>query len=174
MLNRSKNPATWSLFVRLTHWVVAACVVVNFFNDTGYMHRIIGYVCLIIVGLRIGYGFRKKTVKSAQFYLPRLSLIKQHIAEIRQGHVAQQQGHNPLGILAVYLIWLLIALLALTGWISRTDAYWGEDGPVVLHEVLSYLLQGVVLLHLSAVLIMSKLQKQNLIKAMILKKSHPK
>ncbi len=164
----------WSLFVRLTHWIVAFCVAINFFNDTGYTHRVIGYVCLGIVGLRILYGLHKNTLKSAHFYLPRLSSIKQHIAEIRTGIVAPHQGHNPLGMLAVYLIWLLIALLALTGWISRTDAYWGEDGPVMLHEVLSYLLQGVVVLHVLAVVVMSKLQKQNLIKAMVVKSKHPK
>lgn len=164
----------WSLFVRLTHWVVALCVLINFFNDTGYTHRLIGYVCLGIVGLRILYGLHKNTSNNAHFYLPRLSLIKQHVAEIKTSHVAPYQGHNPLGMLAVYLIWLLIALLALTGWISRTDAYWGEDGAVILHETLSYLLQGVVVLHVLAVVVMSKLQKQNLIKAMLVKSNHRK
>ncbi len=164
----------WSLFVRLTHWVVALCVLINFFNESGYAHRVIGYVCLGIVGLRILYGLRKNAQKSAQFYQPRLSSIKQHIAEIKSGFVTPHQGHNPLGMLAVYLIWLLIALLALTGWISRTDAYWGEDEPVIFHEILSYLLQCVVVLHVLAVVVMSKLQKKNLIKAMIVKSTNPK
>ncbi len=173
-MNRPQKPVEWSSFVRLTHWVVAVSVIINFFNDTGYAHRMIGYVSLAMLGLRVIYGLRKKAVKSAQFYLPRCSLIKQHINEIKSGHVTQHQGHNPLGMLAVYLMWILIALLALTGWISRTDAYWGEDGPVILHEMLSYLLQCIVVLHLLAVVVMSRLQKQNLIKAMMIKNAHHK
>lgn len=165
-----KNPV-WSLTVRLTHWLVAVGVLYNMLNDSGYMHRVIGYMCVAIIMLRIIHGVYKNALPSSHFYFPRFSLIKQHIAEIVSGKVTQHDGHNPLGMLAVYFIWLLIVLLALSGWLSRTDAYWGEDGPVLIHQVLSYILQGVVVLHVIAVLVMSKLQKQNLIKQMLTMKS---
>jgi cytochrome b len=45
--------------------------------------------------------------------------------------------------------------------------YWGEDFPVQMHEILSDLLQVMVVLHLLAVLLMSRLQNKNLIKAII-------
>jgi cytochrome b len=64
-------------------------------------------------------------------------------------------------------MWLLIMLLGFSGWLSRTDMYWGEDLPVQMHEILSDLLQVMVVLHLLAVLLMSRLQNKNLIKAII-------
>lgn len=157
----------WTLFVRLTHWPVAAGVLVNFFNDTGFWHRSIGYVCITLVLLRIVYGVFISKVAQSRFYWPGIRSVKTHLKDLLSGNVPHTEGHNPLGQYAVYVMWLLIALLAFTGWLSRTDAYWGEDWPVDLHMTLSAILQGFVILHILAVILMSKLQKQNLIKRMI-------
>lgn len=159
---------SWSFIVRATHWLVAAGVVFNLFNETGYTHRVVGYACVLIVVLRVAHGLSKKSPRKSSFYLPRFTLIKQHIRAVANGRVRQQQGHNPLGMLAVYMIWLLIVLLACTGWLSRTDAYWGEDGPILAHIMFSNLLLVLVILHIAAVLIMSRLQKRNLVKAMLI------
>ncbi|MES1987618.1 MAG: cytochrome b/b6 domain-containing protein [Pseudomonadota bacterium] len=157
----------WTAFVRITHWLVALFVLVNFFNDTGFWHRFIGYFCLALVFARICYGLWLSKVASSRFYIPTFASIKLHIHEIRTQIFAPHIGHNPLGQLAVYLIWALIAVLALTGWLSRTDAYWGEDWPVDLHMIFSNVLQGLVMLHMAAVVLMSKLQKKSLLKQMI-------
>lgn len=159
----------WSVTVRLTHWAVATGVVVNFFNETGYWHRVIGYACVMFVLLRLIDGFMSGTVSSSKLFVPRLADIKLHLGEIMTRQVTHHDGHNPLGQLAVYVMWLLIMLLGFSGWLSRTDMYWGEDLPVQIHEVLSDLLQVMVVLHLFAVVLMSKLQRRNLIKAMIKK-----
>lgn len=162
-----KQAPVWTLFVRVTHWLVAIFVVVNFFNDTGYWHRFIGYFCLILVLSRIVYGLWLSKTASSKFYMPTIANIKLHFCEMKSQHFAHHIGHNPLGQWAVYIIWLLIILLALTGWLSRTDAYWGEDWPVDLHAFFSNALQGLVILHLAAIVLMSKLQKKNLAKQMI-------
>lgn len=83
------------------------------------------------------------------------------------GRSTHHAGHNPLGQYAVYIMWLLITLLGLTGWLSRTDQYWGEDWPVDMHIMLSFLLQGMVVLHLLAVVVMSVLERRNLIRGML-------
>lgn len=166
-LKKADNqPAGWTLFVRLTHWIVALCVLVNFFNDTGFWHRAIGYGCLVLVLMRVFYGLFISKTSSSKFYIPGIQSLKLHLNELLQQQVPPYVGHNPFGQWAVYLMWILIMLLALSGWMSRTDTLWGEDWPVDLHMALSNLLQGVVVLHLLAVLLMSKLQKYNLVKAM--------
>jgi cytochrome b len=166
IFSKSNNTA-WSLTVRLTHWAVATGVIVNFFNDTGYWHRMVGYACILFVVLRLVDGLWLTRSAAAKLFVPRFSDIKLHLYEIRTGKVADHAGHNPLGQLAVYVMWLLIVLLGFTGWLSRTDMFWGEDLPVQIHEILSDLLQVIVVLHLLAVLLMSRLQNRNLIKAMI-------
>jgi cytochrome b len=164
--NESLDPSAWTGFVRLTHWLIAFAVLVNFFNDTGYWHRLIGYVCVLLVGLRVLYGLTSVVV-SSQLHIPSYQKVKSHFLEMLSGQLQPNVGHNPLGQWAIYIMWTLILLLAITGWLSRTDAYWGEDWPVDLHMVLSNLLQAMVVLHLLAIIVMSKLQKQNLIKKMI-------
>lgn len=161
------NNTAWSLTVRLTHWAVATGVIINFFNDTGYWHRMVGYACILFVLLRLIDGLWLSRLPASKLFVPKLADIKLHLNEIRTGQMAHHDGHNPLGQLAVYVMWLLIMLLGFTGWLSRTDMYWGEDLPVQMHEVLSDLLQVMVVLHLFAVVLMSKLQHRNLIKAMI-------
>jgi len=161
------SSAAWSLTVRLTHWAVAIGVIANFFNESGYWHRLLGYACIILVLLRLIDGLWITRLSASKFFVPKFTDIRSHLYEIRIGQVADHRGHNPLGQLAVYMMWLLIMLLGFTGWLSRTDLYWGEDWPVQIHEILSYLLQVMVVLHLSAVLLMSRLQHKNLIKAII-------
>lgn len=161
------NKPTWTKVVRITHWLVAAGVVFNLLNETGYTHRMIGYVCLFLIVLRIHHGVSQKAPDNSRLYLPRLRQVKQHISAVLSGQVMQHRGHNPLGMLAVYCIWGAIALLAFTGWLSRTDAYWGEDGPVLVHTALSNLLLGLIVIHVLAVLLMSRLERRNLIKAML-------
>lgn len=161
------NYTVWSLTVRLTHWAVATGVIVDFFNDTGYWHRMVGYGCILFVLLRLIDGFWLSRAPSSKFFVPKFADIKLHLKEIMSGQVTHHDGHNPLGQLAVYVMWLQIILLGFSGWLSRTDMYWGEDLPVQIHEILSNLLQLMVVLHLLAVLLMSRLQHKNLIKAII-------
>lgn len=161
------NKTTWTLFVRITHWLVAISVVINFFNESGFLHRMIGYGSLGLVLMRICYGLWISKQLTSRFYLPRFSAIKMHLKELLSGAVSTHVGHNPLGQLAVYVMWSLILLLAFTGCLSRTDQYWGEDWPVNLHIALSDLLQWLVILHLLAVILMSKLQGKNLMRAMM-------
>ena len=166
MSERDLNQSTaWSLTVIVTHWLVALAVIINFVNDTGYWHRMIGYGCLLLILLRVVHGITAKQI-SSQFSWSSLNIIVEHIKEIRNKNIKDYKGHNPLGQIAVYIIWALIVLLGFSGWLSRTDAYWGEDGPVIAHSVFADLLLICVLLHIFAVLVMSALQKKNLIKPM--------
>ena len=120
---------------------------------------------------RIIYGLFLTETASSKLYIPTIANIKMHISELKTQHLSPHVGHNPLGQWAVYAIWTLILLLALTGWLSRTDAYWGEDWPVDLHAFFSNTLMLMAILHVSAIALISKLQKRNLVKSMIAGKS---
>jgi len=173
--------------VRLTHWAVALLVSINFFYETGWWHRCYGYiaVCLVLMRLLLGTLNSLKAQPDIADYASRLwwpgfSQIRQHLEALcsvclkRATHLHAYAGHNPLGQLAAYLMWFLILGLAFTGCLSRTDLLWGEDWPVDCHRWLSIVLQGLVILHICVVIMMSYLQKQNLLIAMLNgKKSKP-
>ncbi|MDP2154346.1 MAG: cytochrome b/b6 domain-containing protein [Methylotenera sp.] len=160
----------WTRTVRLTHWAVATGVIVNMLNESGLAHRLIGYGCMLLVLLRLIDGAWLSNAVASKLRLPSIKEVKLHIQSVfahQQRHYLHYPGHNPLGQYAVYVMWGLILLLGLTGWISRTDQFWGEDWPVELHEVLSKALQCMVVLHLMAVLLLSKKSGENLIRAMV-------
>lgn len=162
----AKQEIVWSIWVRLSHWLVAIIVLIEWLNETGYWHRLLGYVCTSIVLSRLLYGFASQR-ETSQFYWPSWLALKQHVQMLLISKVEAHKGHNPLGQLAVYFMWCLIGALALTGWLSRTDAYWGESGPVDAHQLLSDVLMALVVLHVLAVMVMSALSKVFLLKQMI-------
>jgi cytochrome b len=167
------GPTAWPWPVRCIHWLVAASVLVNLFNETGRTHRIIGYASLALIALRLLHGMFAQE-SAVRFRWPGVAEIRRHFAELALRQPRSYAGHNPLGQYAVYLMWLLILLLGLTGWLSRTDALWGEEWPVTLHGLLSDSLLCMVVLHLIAVFGMSLLQRSNLIKAMLVGSSQGK
>lgn len=161
----------WPWWVRLSHWLVASGVIAlwlmsYFWYETDGIHRTLGYSVAAVVAARIVLGCFTQS-SAARFYRPGMAAIRLHLAEISHGQVQPHRGHNPLGQWAVYLMWLLIAALSITGWLSRTDAYWGEDWPVDLHAILSFCLMGLVSVHVFAIFWLSKLSGQHLLSQMI-------
>jgi cytochrome b len=162
----------WTLTVRITHWLLAVGVITNLINESGSIHRFIGYACVLLVLLRLIDALWLTSVEASKLHLPRLNAVKLHIQSVffnQHNHHDKPLyvGHNPLGQYAVYIMWTLILLLGFTGWLSRTDQFWGEDWPVDLHQTLSNVLQGMVVLHLMAVMLLSKKLGKNLVRAMI-------
>lgn len=160
----------WPWWVRLSHWLVAAGVIAlwlmsHLWYETDIIHRTVGYAVLGTIALRILLGF-KTSVVSARLSVPSWRALSLHLAQLRQGQLPTHRGHNPLGQWAVYVIWCLIAILALTGWLSRTDAFWGEDWPVALHALLSWTLLAVIVIHVLAVIRVSQLSGQRLLRQM--------
>ena len=166
----------WPWWVRLSHWLVALGIFLLWlltyvYYETDAWHRGLGYAVLGLVLLRIVAACFTR-VTAARLTLPRWQALSSHLVHLKQKQLPVVYGHNPLGQLAVYVIWALIALLGFTGWLSRTDQYWGEDWPVALHACLSYALMVMVALHLVAVYVVSRLSRQHLLKQMIDGKPH--
>jgi cytochrome b len=67
----------------------------------------------------------------------------------------------------VWLLWLLVLLLGITGWMTRLDAFWGDQQLHDVHSLLADILLVSVACHLIAVGTMSWLWKENLPAAMV-------
>jgi cytochrome b len=157
----------WPWFVRLCHWVLAALVLFNFVSDTGRMHRYAGYVAAAIVLLRLGHGLTRRPSDFARISLPSPSALVAHLRQLRHGPLHRELGHNPAGACMTLLMWALVLALGATGWVSQWDAFWGEEWLTELHEWLAYALMASVLLHWLGVAVMSRLQRENLARAML-------
>lgn len=157
----------WNALVRLSHWLVAAIVLFNLFNESRMPHRYAGYVALGVVVLRLAYGLTRPSGDAAHVGLPVWAEVRQHLSELRRGQVHRSLGHNPAGLCMALLLWLLVMLLGITGWLSQQDRFWGEAWLADIHEGLAQVLRVCVLLHLAGVIVMSRLQKENLLGAMV-------
>ena len=70
------------------------------------------------------------------------------------------------GFVPAFLMALVLAL-GLTGYLQTTDSFWGEEWLEELHEGLAETLLGLAGLHAAAVIVMGRLERTNLIGAMI-------
>jgi cytochrome b len=153
----------WALPVRLLHWLLAGLVFFELVQDDGgRLHRGIGYVAVGVVVARLLHAALTGGTSSLAATRPSLSSTRRYL---RDG-APRTLGHDPLGAWMVWLLWSLVLLLGLTGWMSRLDAFWGDERVHDLHVWLADALIAAVGLHLAGVAAMSWRWRENLVAAM--------
>jgi cytochrome b len=166
---RPREPArqgripVWDAAVRLLHWALAALVLFDFIvDDGGLVHRTTGYLAAGVIPLRLAWGAFAGGEASLAALTPSFAGT---VAYLRSG-ARRTVGHDPLGVWMVWLLWTLVLLLGVTGWMSRLDAFWGDDGIREVHAAIADVLMIAVALHLAGVALMSWLWRENLLGAM--------
>ncbi|MEI4487942.1 cytochrome b/b6 domain-containing protein [Frigidibacter sp. MR17.14] len=124
-------PDPWDPLVRLTHWAVAAGVLLNGLIDKpgGITHVWIGWAMGGLLALRIGWGFLGPVeARFSSFPLnPRAGLA--HLRAVLLGRPGEHPSHNPAGAVMVYALWACLGLTVLTGLILT-----GGESPVTIAE----------------------------------------
>nr|WP_294864037.1 cytochrome b/b6 domain-containing protein [uncultured Pseudogulbenkiania sp.] len=159
----------WDRFVRFFHWALAGGILANLLllEEGDPPHRWVGYAAAALVLARIGWGFiGSRHARFADFF-PTPSRLAEHWRVLRQGRDDHHPGHNPLGALMMLALMALVLALGVTGYLMGTDAYWGEEWLENLHEALANTLTACVGLHVLAALLMSRLSRVNLVRAMV-------
>jgi cytochrome b len=153
----------WDAAVRLLHWTLAAVVVFDFVHDDGdWLHRVIGYAGVGIVLTRLLWAVLTHGRGRMAMLRPSPHATLSYLRELAHGRIPRYIGHDPLGLWMVWLLWTLVLLLGVTGWMSRLDAFWGDDRVHDLHAWLADALMVAVALHLAGVAAMSWLWRENL------------
>ncbi|WP_374522158.1 cytochrome b/b6 domain-containing protein [Hydrogenophaga sp.] len=169
MSDELKARRVWDPFVRVFHWSLLACVLLNELavDDGKTLHQWLGYTALALVGLRIVWGF--VGTRHARFadFLPTPQRVLRHVTALFDGQPEHHWGHNPLGALMVFALLTTVIALGLTGWLQTTDAYWGVEWVQELHEALAEGLLWLAGLHAASALVMGRIERTRLIKAMV-------
>jgi cytochrome b len=159
----------WDRVVRLVHWGLVACVALNLFilEDGEAPHQWVGYVASALVLVRMLWGFAGS--KHARFhdFFPTPTRVRAHVAALLRGEAPAYVGHNPLGALMMLTLLVLVMSLGLSGWLQTTDALWGNEALQELHETLAKALLGLAGLHAAAALLMGRIERVRLVRAMI-------
>jgi cytochrome b len=154
----------WDLAVRLLHWLLAGLVLFDLVRDDGgWSHRFVGYSAVAAVVARLVWAAFARGPAGFAALVPSLRATVGYL----RGRAARTLGHDPLGLWMVWLLWLLVLLLGLTGWVSRLDAFWGDETIHDLHAWLADALLVAVALHLVGVVAMGWHWRENLVAAMI-------
>ncbi|CAG2153356.1 hypothetical protein LMG31506_04806 [Cupriavidus yeoncheonensis] len=164
----------WDVVVRVTHWSVAAIVFWDLIEDSGgRLHRVLGYIAAGLVLLRIVWGFVGSEHARFGAWVPRPAGVLAYSRALMQRRAPRFLSHTPLGAVMMLLMWALILALAVTGWMSRLDALWGEDWPIDIHAALADVLTALIVLHVLAAIVFSVAGKENLVRAMLTGRKRP-
>lgn len=125
----------WDPVVRLTHWGIAAAVLVNgaFTSEGSASHVWVGHGALALLLTRLLWGV--VGTKPARFsaFPPSPSRALNAIGDFMLGARRLHRSHNPVGALMVYALWGCLVAVSLSG-VAMSGAPFGPDvdGGVVL------------------------------------------
>ena len=154
----------WDVPLRLFHWLLVLAVALAFLSSEeesplNQWHVLAGWIVGILIVFRLVWGFvGGEHSRFANFIRP--SRISDHVIGLFRGRAEPTLGHNPLGGISVII---LLALAAATVW---TGAF-GNEATEDLHGFIGWTLLAFVGLHVAAVLLMSLVERENLVGAMI-------
>ncbi len=165
-------PATtkvWDPFVRIFHWSLVSCVVLNqFVLEPGKTaHEWVGYTASALVLARLVWGFVGSRHARFSDFFPTPRRLAKHLGALRNGEHQVYVGHNPLGALMMLALMAIVLALGVTGWMQTTDTFFGEEWLMELHEVLANGLLLAAGLHAAAAIVMGRLERVRLVRAMV-------
>lgn len=155
----------WDLPLRVFHWLLVVAVALAFLSSEedsalSQWHIISGWVAGVLIVFRLAWGFvGGEHSRFSSFIRP--SAVGAHVGELLRGRPEPSVGHNALGAISVLLLLLLIGATVWTGATLPGGA--GEEA----HELIAWTLLALVVVHVVAVILMSLLTRENLVRAMI-------
>ncbi|WP_316173050.1 cytochrome b/b6 domain-containing protein [Bradyrhizobium sp. SZCCHNRI2049] len=159
----------WDLPLRLWHWMLAVLVLIAWVTPNVHdgLHRIAGYAILGLLAFRLIWGIigtRHSRFRSLKL---RLHATPAYLWNLRRGKTGRYLGLNPAGTAMQLALLLLLIVSAMTGAMQVTVRFFGIWWVEDTHEVTSYLLIPLVVLHVAGVVLVSRLQRENLARAML-------
>jgi len=159
----------WDRFVRAFHWALVSCILFNYFvmDDGETLHRWLGYTASVLVCARFVWGFVGSRYARFSDFFPTPAKIGKHLQNLRSGTHDEHPGHNPVAAVMIFVLMGLVLSLGITGYMQGTDTFWGEEWVQELHEALASTLIVFAGLHALAAIVMGRIERTNLVRAML-------
>ena len=116
-------PDPWDPVVRLSHWLIAAAVIINglISEPGGTIHIWIGWIAMAVLVIRLVWGVIGPREARFTAFLPDPRAAVSHLFSLVRGKPKEYPSHNPAGTIMVYALWACLAAVIATGLIL-TDA----------------------------------------------------
>ena len=116
-------PDPWDPVLRLSHWLIAAAVIINglISEPGGTLHIWIGWIAMAVLVIRLVWGGIGPREARFTAFLPDPRAAVSHLFSLMRGKPKEYPSHNPAGAIMVYALWACLAAVIATGLIM-TDA----------------------------------------------------
>jgi cytochrome b len=175
MSTESASPAerprtlVWDAPVRIFHWLLVGSFATAWLTSDGerwmLVHITAGYTMAGLVVFRILWGL--VGTRHARFgtFVRGPRAVVTYLMSLLRGRPEHHAGHNPAGAMAILALLTLTLLTVATGWATYSEI--GGDAFEDAHEVLANTMLAIVAVHVLAVILSSRLHRENLVAAMI-------
>jgi cytochrome b len=168
---RRSAPAVgvWDRPNRVFHWALALSFLVAWFTPNAYdtSHRVAGYTVLALLAFRLVWGFVGSRYSRFASFSRLLRAVPAYLWNLRRGETGRYLGLNPAGAAMAAVLLVVLSISAVTRWMSVTVRFFGVPWVEETHRWSSNLALAFVIVHVLGVLIVSVMQKENLVRAMI-------
>jgi cytochrome b len=182
--------AVWDPFVRVSHWLMAAAVLVDWVTDEPrWMHVWLGYLVAALIVLRVAWGFLGPEHARFADFVAGPRAVVDYLAGLARFKSRRYLGHSPAGGAMVIALLIMVSatvgtgivnlaqdegagpLAAVIAKVERPPRVPGERRPPLVikqvHEMLANVTLALVILHVCGVALASFAHKENLVAAMI-------
>lgn len=167
-MSETVEKRVWDPLVRVAHWTFAfGCAAAFLTEEMRGPHKLVGYVVLAAVLVRIVWGFAGSEHARFASFVRGPAEVRAYLAAMLRREEPASEGHNPLGALMIVALLALLLVIGLSGWMTTLDMFWGVDWVEDLHEASAELLLWLVPLHVAGVIFASLRHRENLVLAMI-------
>ena len=168
-MNNKQSILVWDVPTRVFHWLLVVCFTGAWLTSESerlqMIHYAFGYSACALVLFRLVWGVvGTRYARFSQFIKGPKEMIG-HLIGLLGSHKNEVPGHNPVGGLVMLGLMLSILLIGLTGYLSVKEFL--GDFMSGAHEAIASLALALVVVHIAAAVIMSLLQKENLVRAMV-------
>lgn len=158
----------WDAPVRVFHWLTVLCFTGAYLTSESeswkLVHTTLGYTMAGLIVFRLAWGFIGSRYARFSDFVRGPSAVVSYLRSLLQGKPEHFLGHNPAGALAIVALLALGAATAASGWFAlqeRSGEIWEE-----IHETIANLMLALVLVHIVAVAVSSRLHHENLVASM--------
>ncbi len=164
-------PATvkvWDPFVRVFHWSLVGLFAFAFLTGDEWQqpHELAGYVIAGLVAARILWGLFGSRHARFSTFVRSPGQVARFISATARFSAPRYLGHNPAGAAMILALLAAIGVIATTGYMMTTDAYWGVEWVEEAHEIAAWGTLALIALHVAGVVLASVEHGENLVRAM--------
>lgn len=159
----------WDPVVRVFHWGLALSFAVAWLSadQSKALHHWAGYAAGALIVLRLVWGLLGTRYARFSQFVRQPGAVLDYLRDIVLGRESRYVGHNPAGGAMIVALILTMGALALSGWLTQTDQFFGVKWLESGHKLLAKVLLALVCLHLAGVALASLRHRENLPWAMI-------